>query len=75
VGFRFTAKELAGDLGISGWIRNLADGRVEITAEAEEDAIGDFLKKIYEYFSRYIQDVEIEWLPAKGELKGFGVNF
>ena len=75
VGFRFTARDLAGELGVSGWVRNLPDGRVELTAEAEEDTLGDFLKRLYDYFSRYIHDVETEWRQAKGELKGFGVEF
>jgi acylphosphatase len=74
VGFRFTAREVAGDLGVAGWVRNLPDGKVEITAEAEEAALDDFLKKIYGYFSRYIHDVQTEWLEAKGELRDFSVR-
>ncbi|MFA5155853.1 MAG: acylphosphatase [Candidatus Omnitrophota bacterium] len=75
VGFRFTAREAADELGVSGWVRNLSDGRVEITAEAEEAALDAFLNKLYNYFERYVQDVEINWLEAKGELKGFEVRF
>jgi acylphosphatase len=75
VGFRFMARELAEELNVAGWVENLPDGRVEIVAEAEEAALDDFLKKIYGCFSRYIHDVETEWLEAKGELKSFSVRF
>ena len=75
IGFRFTAREVAGEMGLSGWVRNLADGRVEILVEAEEGLLDEFLKKISSYFSRYIQDVETEWRQAQGELKGFEVRF
>lgn len=42
VGFRFTAESIANDLGVTGWAKNLRDGGVEITAEAEEDVLKDF---------------------------------
>jgi acylphosphatase len=75
VGFRFTAREVAAETGVAGWIKNLPDGKVEIMAEAEEDKLNDFLKKIDGYFSRYIHDKETAWSEAKGELKGFEVRF
>lgn len=75
VGFRFTAENFALDLGITGWVRNLQDSRVEIVAEAEEDVLRDFLSRINQYFSRYIKDTDIGWFPATGEFKDFGVNF
>lgn len=75
VGFRFTSEELARDLGVTGWAKNLRDGRVEVVAEAEEDTLKDFLERINKYFSRYIQDVDIEWFPATGEFKDFGISF
>jgi acylphosphatase len=75
VGFRFTAIEFARDLGVCGWVKNLCDGRVEMTAEAEENALVDFLTQISKTFSRYIQDADVEWLEATGEFKDFGIQF
>lgn len=75
VGFRFTAESIARDLGVTGWAKNLGDGRVEIVAEAEEGVLKDFLEKINKYFARYIRDVDIEWLSARGEFKDFVIEF
>ena len=43
VAFRWFAQEKAAELGVTGWIRNLGDGRVEVRIEAEESAVGDML--------------------------------
>lgn len=75
VGFRFTAIDVANELGVTGWVRNIRDGRVELAAEAEEDKLKNFLTRINQYFSRYIQDVDIEWLDATDEFKDFGIAF
>jgi len=75
VGFRFATQDLANDLGVCGWVKNLRDGRVEVAAEAGEDVLKDFLTKINHYFSRYIQDVDIQWQAATGEFKDFGIEF
>lgn len=75
MGFRFTAEGIAIELGVSGWVRNLRDGRVEVVAEAEEPVLKRFLEEIYKNFSRYIRDADIEWLPAAGEFKEFGLRF
>lgn len=39
VGFRFHAREQATELGLSGWVRNLDDGTVEVEAEGESGAV------------------------------------
>ncbi len=39
VGFRWHAREEASRLGLAGWTRNLADGRVELHLEGEEPAL------------------------------------
>ena len=39
VGFRWFAQEAAGREGATGWIRNLADGRVEALVEGESEAV------------------------------------
>jgi acylphosphatase len=75
VGFRFTTESIAGDLGVCGWVKNLADGRVEVVAEAEEGVLEDFLKKINTTFSLYIQDVEVEWHDVTDGFEDFGVRF
>jgi acylphosphatase len=75
VGFRFTAENIADNLGVCGWVKNLGNGRVEILAEAEEDVLKDFLGQINKYFSRYIKDVDVDWQVASGEFKEFGVEF
>jgi acylphosphatase len=75
IGFRFTARRIAEELKISGWSRNLSDGRVEIMAEADEENLRDFLSKVNSAFSRYIQGVEIDWEPATGEFCDFNIRF
>ena len=48
VSFRFYTRDLAASLGVSGWVRNLPDGRVELLAEGEESAVEqvmDFCRK------------------------------
>ena len=43
VGFRFTAEGLAKELGLTGYVKNLPDGRVEMEAQGTEDAIQEML--------------------------------
>jgi acylphosphatase len=42
VGYRDWAVRNARALGLTGWVRNLSDGRVEILAEGEPDALAEF---------------------------------
>ncbi len=41
--FRQSTQEEAARLGLTGWVRNLHDGRVELEAQGEADAVGDLL--------------------------------
>ena len=75
VGFRFTAEDLARNLEVTGWVRNLRDTRVEVVAEAEEQALRSFLSRIERYFRSYIQDVDIQWQEPSGEFRDFGIRF
>jgi acylphosphatase len=46
VGFRYFTQAAAGREGIHGWVRNLPDGRVEVWAEGEADAIERFERSV-----------------------------
>lgn len=42
VGFRFSAEWAARSIGVTGWIRNLRDGRVEVFAQATAEQLAEF---------------------------------
>jgi len=75
IGFRYAVQDIASGLKICGWVKNLIDGRVEVLAQAEEDTLGGFLEQVNRNFSRYIEEVNVEWQPASGEFRDFQVQF
>ena len=76
VGFRFTAERLARRFPITGFVRNLEDGRVEVTAEGEETSLVEFLTAIRESgMKSYIRDVEAHWSVPQGCFRGFSINY
>lgn len=76
VGFRFTTEALAQGLGLSGWVKNLRDGRVEVVCEGKEEAIIEFLDKIKNGpMKQYIRKAEIEWQAAAGSFSGFEIMY
>jgi acylphosphatase len=75
VGFRYTAQDLAQSLGVTGWVKNLGDGRVEILAEAEEMGLREFLGKLKGSLVSYIRGQDIDWQPATGGFEDFKITF
>jgi acylphosphatase len=75
VGFRWFTKDAADREGVTGWVRNLPDGRVEALVEGEADAVTRV-----ERFIRSgppgarIQTVHVDTEPAAGAHKGFSVS-
>jgi acylphosphatase len=48
VGFRWTTKRIAQGYEVSGWVRNMADGRVELQVSGDDDEVAAFLRAIRE---------------------------
>ena len=46
VGFRYSVKQLAAGYEVTGWVRNLADGRVEMLVRGDPEQVEDFLAAI-----------------------------
>jgi len=61
IGFRYTAERIADSLKLTGWVRNLPDGRAEVIIEGSEPEIELFLQKINAIFKGYTWDVETQW--------------
>ncbi len=75
VGFRIFVEEEADKLGLTGWVRNLYSGEVEIVAEGEENLLVPFSEKIKQGPSlSYIRDFALEWLSATGEFRDFNIR-
>lgn len=75
IGFRYTLQDIANYQNVWGWVKNLDDARVEVVAEAEEEALNNFLQQVNQHFSQNIKEVNIAWLPAGGEFRDFRVVF
>jgi acylphosphatase len=75
VGFRYTARRIAQQHAVSGFVRNLDDGRVELVAEGTPSEIDGLLKQIAEAMTGYIRDVRIEAIAATGKYDSFDVTF
>ncbi len=72
VWFRATAQELAHQLGLGGWIRNLRDGRVEAVFEGEEAAVIKVIEwcRIGPIRAR-VDEVIVTWEEFRGEFDEF----
>jgi acylphosphatase len=75
VGFRYTARALAHRHGVVGFVRNLADGRVELEAEGPAGRVRAFLEELQQEFRQYIGEQEVRWLAPTGAYQRFEVLF
>ncbi len=74
--FRARTIERAVRLGVTGWIRNLADGRVEAVFEGDEEQVGaivEFCRKGPR--NAVVTGFDLKWDPFLGEFKDFKVRY
>lgn len=74
VGFRYTARTLATGFEVTGTIRNLPDGKVELVAEGSKDELEAFQQTIRDSeLGHFIAQEQVNWSEAKNEFRGFGI--
>ncbi len=76
VGFRYTVRSLAPGYEVTGRIRNLADGRVELIAEGEAPELESFAQAVLDSgLGRLIQETRMHWDEAQGNMRGFEIGY
>ncbi len=74
VGFRYTAKTVATGFEVTGTIRNLPDGRVELVAEGKPDELEAFRTALKDAgLAGFIRDEKVDWADANNEFRGFEI--
>jgi acylphosphatase len=73
VGFRATAADIARGYPVTGWVKNLADGRVQLLAEGDEEAVEKFLDAIRDHWRTNITKEQTKKQAASGTFKTFEV--
>ena len=74
IGFRYTAKAVVAGFEVSGTVRNLPDGRVELIAEGSREELEGFRAAIYNAgLSSFIHDEKVNWIEAHNEFRGFEI--
>ena len=75
VGFRWTVHRIAGGYDLTGFVKNLPDGTVEMLIQGTTEDIENCLNDIAESFSGYIRDRKITDIPSDPGYTGFKITF
>lgn len=74
VGFRYTVSRIAQHFAVTGFVRNLPDGRVHLVCEGSPAELDAFLGEIANRMARFIHDTKEDRRPATGEFGGFEIR-
>lgn len=76
VGFRYRAQRKAESLSITGWVRNLDDGDVEVWAEGDPESLRDFQAWLEEGPpGAVVRQFQLREIPASGRYSAFSIEF
>lgn len=74
VGFRYFVKQNARKIGVTGWVRNLPDGRVEALVQGNEEKVKELISACSKGpFLSEVRDVVVEWEELQDKLQEFSV--
>ncbi|MDY0166605.1 MAG: acylphosphatase [Thermoguttaceae bacterium] len=75
VGFRYTVRQIAGGLNVTGFVRNRPDGTVQLVAEGSPKEVQRLLEDVRATMGNYIRSVQESRSPATGEFQGFAIRW
>ena len=76
VGFRYFVQHHATQLGLTGWVRNLPNGNVEVRAEGTRE----FVESLIVYLRRgprsaAVSNAHVTWTEPCGQFEGFEITY
>jgi len=74
VGFRWTTVRVLRGLELSGYVRNLPDGRVELRLEGTAQVLDQAEARVRQALGGYFHESEAQTSSATGEFDGFGIR-
>ncbi|MDB5245116.1 MAG: acylphosphatase [Parcubacteria group bacterium] len=74
--YRDFTQRKASALRLTGYVKNLPDGTVEVVAEGTRGALEKLIRKLHKgSIFAHVEDVCVEGLPATGEFKKFVISY
>lgn len=75
VGFRYTVKQIAKGFDVTGWVRNLRDGRVELQVTGDSAEVGAFIEAVANSELRaHIKEQTEKSLAQPPDARGFEIR-
>jgi acylphosphatase len=75
VGFRYSVRQIAKGFNVTGWVRNLADGRVELQVSGENEEVNAFLEAIRQSdLGSLIKKESEQGLDSPPDSRGFEIR-
>ena len=74
VGFRYTTQRIAAGFQVTGYVKNLSDGRVVLVVEGGITELDRFLSAVVREMGHFIDDVQGTVGPATGEFRRFQIR-
>lgn len=76
VGFRYSCRRIAMGFDVTGWVKNLDDGRVEMWVQGDPGEVAEFLKAVDEsHLKGLINKAVVDWTAAQQGLTGFSISY
>lgn len=75
VAYRYYLQDAATELELTGWVKNLSDGTVEVLAQGNQDVLKEFIEYLHEGSLRAkVETVAAEWRSPKKLYEEFSIK-